>query len=45
MSQDAVTLTLELRRKKPFNINDLAGGRGALKCLILNVFIKKPISI
>ena len=44
MSQDSLFVKLELS-KKPFKINDLAGGRAASKYLILHVFIKKPISI
>ena len=45
MSQDALSPKLQLPNIKPFKINDLAGGRGASKYLILHVFIKKPIGI
>ena len=44
MSQDSLFVKLELP-KKPFKINDLAGGRPPTKCLILHVFIKKPVSV
>ena len=45
MSQDALSPKLQLPNIKPFKINDLAGGRPPSKCLILHVFIKKPVSV
>ena len=40
MSQDALSPKLQLPNIKPFKINDLAGGRGRAKWLILRSFLE-----